>query len=125
LAGRASSERDRFGVRCAPGRVGVPGHPLSRDAALRRCSLYTQSMSKRLQVLLDDAEWRELREAAGRQGLTVSEWVRRTLREAHQQESTGDVDAKLRAVRQAVGFEFPTADIDQMLDEIERGYLSA
>jgi hypothetical protein len=82
-------------------------------------------MSKRLQVLLDDAEWRELREAAGRQGLTVSEWVRRTLREAHQQESTGDVDAKLRAVRQAVGFEFPTADIDQMLDEIERGYLSA
>ncbi len=55
----------------------------------------------------------------------MSEWVRRTLREAHQQESTGDVDAKLRAVRQAVGFEFPTADIDQMLDEIERGYLSA
>jgi hypothetical protein len=30
-------------------------------------------------------------------------------------------DAKLKAIRHAVKYEFPTADIDQMLSEIERG----
>lgn len=39
-------------------------------------------MSKRLQVLLDPDEWEELREIARRHRTTVSEWVRRTLREA-------------------------------------------
>ncbi len=32
------------------------------------------------------------------------------------------MDIKLRAVRAASRHEFPTADIDEMLGEIERGY---
>ena len=36
----------------------------------------------------------------------------------------GDVGKKLEALRVAAKFEFPTADIDQMLAEIEHGYLS-
>lgn len=79
-------------------------------------------MSKRLQVLLDEAELRELREAACRQRVPVSEWVRRALREAHQREPRGDMDTKLRAVRAASRHRFPTADIDEMLGEIEQGY---
>ncbi len=79
-------------------------------------------MSKRLQVLLDEAEARDLREAARRAGLPVSEWVRRALREAHRREPRGDLDSKLRALRAAARHEFPTADIDEMLAEIERGY---
>jgi hypothetical protein len=79
-------------------------------------------MSKRLQVLLDEHELSELREAARREGLPVSEWVRRTLREARLREPRGDVESKLRAVRTAVRHEGPTADIDDMLAEIERGY---
>jgi len=79
-------------------------------------------MSKRLQVLLDEPELRELREAARRQRVPVSEWVRRALREARQREPRGDMDIKLRAVRAASRHEFPTADIDEMLGEIERGY---
>lgn len=79
-------------------------------------------MSKRLQVLLDEAEFRDLREVARRQGVPVSEWVRRTLREARRRESEGDLDSKLAAVRAAVRHELPTADIDEMLAEIERGY---
>jgi len=81
-------------------------------------------MSKRLQVLLDESELDDLREAASRQGVPVSEWVRRAIREARRREPSRDVEAKLRAVREAVKHEFPTADIDQMNAEIEQGYLS-
>ncbi len=34
-------------------------------------------------------------------------------------------EAKLRAVRAAVKYKFPTGDIGQMLREIEQGYLGA
>jgi hypothetical protein len=79
-------------------------------------------MSKRLQVLLDEAELRDIQQAAHRQGVPVSEWVRRALREARRGEPRGDLDTKLRAVRVAARHQFPTADIDEMLAEIERGY---
>jgi hypothetical protein len=46
------------------------------------------------------------------------------LREARDRAPKGDLDAKLRAIRDAARHEFPTADIDQMLDQTERGYLS-
>lgn len=78
-------------------------------------------MSKRLQVLLDPDEWEELREIARRHRTTVSEWVRRTLREAREREPRGDLDMKRRSVRAAARHEFPTADVEQMLEEIERG----
>lgn len=80
-------------------------------------------MSKtRLQVLLDEAELQELRDAAEADGVPVSEWVRRRLRESRRRRPHGDLERKLRAVRTAVSHEGPTADIDQMLTEIERGY---
>ena len=79
-------------------------------------------MSKRLQVLFDEAELRDIGEAAGRQGMPVSEWVRRALREARRREPRGTVDTKLGALRAAVRHEFPTADIDEMLGDIGRGY---
>ncbi len=79
-------------------------------------------MSKRLQVLLGEAEFRDLRDSARRQGVPVSEWVRRALREARCREPQGDINSKLRAVRAAARHEFPTADVDQMLNEIESGY---
>ncbi len=80
-------------------------------------------MSKRLQVLLDADEWEELQKIARRHRTSVSEWVRRTLREAREREPGGDLDAKLRAVRSAVRHEFPAPDVEQMLEETERGYL--
>ena len=81
-------------------------------------------MSKRLHVLLGEAEFDDLREAASRQGMPVSEWVRQAIREARRREPSRDVEAKLRAVREAVKHGGPTADIDQMNAEIEQGYLS-
>lgn len=79
-------------------------------------------MSTRLQVLLPDPEMDEIRQLAQQEHLTVGEWVRRALRDARAQRSTGKPQSKLKAVRDAVAHNFPTADIDQMLSEIERGY---
>lgn len=80
-------------------------------------------MSKRLQVLLDETEFELIRETAQRHGMTVSAWVRQTLREALREEPMRDVTRKLDTVRLAARHEFPTADIEQMLAEIERGYI--
>jgi hypothetical protein len=81
-------------------------------------------MSKRLQVLLPEEDMKQIQRLARRERLTVGEWVRRALREAQKQRPTRDPEFKLRAVRRAVEHSFPTADIDQMLSEIERGYTS-
>ncbi len=79
-------------------------------------------MTTRLQVLLEDQEIAEIRRVAAKHRLTVAEWVRQALRDARRGESLGDPRRKLAAVREAARHEFPTSDIDQMLDEIERGY---
>jgi isocitrate dehydrogenase kinase/phosphatase len=80
-------------------------------------------MTKRLQVLFGDAEWREIQRAARAERTTVAEWVRQALRVARRATSTKSVDGKLSAIRTATGHQFPTADIDQMNAEIVRGYL--
>ena len=79
-------------------------------------------MSKRLQVLLPDPEMQEIRTIARRERLTLGEWVRRTLREARSQQPVHDPKSKLKAVREAAKYSFPTAEIGVMLEEIERGF---
>ncbi len=81
-------------------------------------------MAKRLQVILKDPEYREVQRAARARHMTIAAWVRRALEIVRRQEPTGDVEKKLAAIRAAAKFEGPTADIDQMLAEIEQGYLS-
>ncbi len=81
-------------------------------------------MSKRLQVLFEEEELQELQAAARREGMPVSEWVRRALREARKHQPERDLEAKLRAVRAGAKYAFPAGDIDEMLAEIERGYLA-
>lgn len=80
------------------------------------------TMSKRLQVLLEERELKEIQRIARGQRTTVAEWVRQALRSARQREPLGDAGRKLEAVRSAALHSYPTADIDQMLAEIERGY---
>lgn len=81
-------------------------------------------MSKRLQVLLDDKELREIQRVAKQQQLTVAEWVRQVLRSARQKIPTGDHHKKLAILRTATQRSFPTGDIDLMLQEIEQSYSS-
>jgi hypothetical protein len=82
-------------------------------------------MSKRLQVVLDDGEFADFQRAADEQGVTLSGWVRQSLRFVRRRSASGDMESRLAAVRGATGHSFPTADIDAMLGEIEQGYHSA
>ncbi len=55
--------------------------------------------------------------------MTVSEWVRQALRTARRREPLETGDRKLDVIRAAAGHSFPTADIDEMLAQVEAGYL--
>jgi hypothetical protein len=79
-------------------------------------------MSTRLQVILSDEDAAALREVAAQEGTTVSDWVRRSLREARRTQTTARVDERLAALRSAMAHQFPAPDIDEMLAEVERGY---
>lgn len=79
-------------------------------------------MSKRLQVVLSDAQYREVAGVARRQRMTISTWVRGLLHSACRRAPRHPADAKLAAIRAAFEHRFPTADLDQMLQEIEAGY---
>ena len=79
-------------------------------------------MTKRLQVILQDREYREIQRAARSRHRSLAEWVRQALEFARRLEPTGSSGEKLESVRLAVQHEYPSADIDQMLAEIETGY---
>lgn len=82
-------------------------------------------MSKRLQVLLDESEFREIHEAAKRQRMTLAEWVRQSLRAAILATPRNDARKKLAVVKSAIKHSFPVADIDVMLADVERGYIGS
>lgn len=84
---------------------------------------YTHGMSKRLQVLLDERELRDIRRAATRAGQTVSEWARQAMR-AHVREGSSSADParKLAVIQAAATHAYPTAEIDELLAQIETGY---
>jgi hypothetical protein len=79
-------------------------------------------MAKRLQVILQDPEYREIQRIARARGLSIAEWVRGALSLARRLEPSSGVEKKLAAIRAAVRYEFPTADIEQMNAQIEKGY---
>ena len=93
-------------------------------------------MPKRLEILLNDTEYAVICEAAERQQISVPEWVRQALRDTRQAELTGAqpkrdaqrndperIARKLQALERAAQCNHPTADIDQMLQEIKDGYM--
>jgi hypothetical protein len=83
------------------------------------------TMTKRLQVLLDDEELAEIQATARRHRQTTAAWVREALRTARSASEPADIERKLETIRVAARHQGPTADIDEMLAQIERGYLDA
>jgi len=79
-------------------------------------------MSKRLQVILDDEELRDIKQMAQAKRLSVAEWVRQTLRTARRGEAKGDTARKLALIEAAARHSAPTGDIDKVLKEIASGY---
>lgn len=80
-------------------------------------------MTQRLQVLLDDEEFAEIRRVAERQRMTVAEWVRQALRAAREDAPAADPRRKLAVVREAARGAYPVGDLPSMLTEIESGYV--
>ncbi len=73
-------------------------------------------MSHRLQILVPEGLDARLRKAAQRRRLSKGEWVRRAIEQALTEEK-GVPDP----VARLAGLNAPTADIEQMLAEIEAG----
>jgi len=78
-------------------------------------------MSKRLQIVLPDDEYRAVAEAAHRQGKPVARIVRESLRRTLAEETEMEPDQRIAAVLRFARFSGPTGDIDQILADIERG----
>jgi hypothetical protein len=79
-------------------------------------------MSKRLQVILQDPEYREIQKMARGRRMSLAEWVRQALALARRREPLGSTGKKLEVIRAAAQHDYPTGDIDSMLAEIEKGY---
>lgn len=79
------------------------------------CVVQIQFMTRRIEVLLDDDEYRRIQRNARECRMTVAEWVRKSLREARTTRLS--VAAKLRAVDEATRHSFPVGDIETMLRE--------
>ena len=75
-----------------------------------------------MQVLLDPAEARQMRRVARLQGMTLSEWVRQTLRAACRRLPGSSAAQKTSRLRASLGHAFPVSDIETMLSEIAQGH---
>ena len=79
-------------------------------------------MSKRLQVILKDPEYREIQRMAVARHMSIAEWVRQALASARRSEPLIESGKKLACIRASARHAYPTAEIDQMLAEVESGY---
>jgi hypothetical protein len=81
-------------------------------------------MAKRLQVILQDPDYREIQRMARSRQMSIAEWVRQALALARRREPLGSLGKKLEVIRAAARYDYPVSDIDGMLAEIERGYVT-
>jgi hypothetical protein len=81
-------------------------------------------MAKRLQVIVQDPEYREIQRVARSRHMSIAEWVRQALDLARRQEPVGSIGKKLEVIQRAARHDYPVGDIDGMLAEIEAGYRS-
>ncbi len=76
--------------------------------------------AKRCQITLEDDEFADIERIAGRRNMTVEQWIEETVRLAR-----SDYHARVRRIEKVIKetsqLNFPTADIEQMLQEIEAG----
>ena len=79
-------------------------------------------MKKICQVLMEDTEYEDIKHIASRRKMTVEQWIEATVSEARA-DYHRRVERIRRVIEEASHKNFPTADIEDMLKEIESGYL--
>jgi len=80
-------------------------------------------MVKRLQVILQDSDYKEIQRMARSRHLSLAEWVRQALDLARRREPLGDTGKKLDVIRAAARHDYPVSDIGGMLTEMDRDSL--
>jgi hypothetical protein len=80
-------------------------------------------MTKRLQVLFEEDELEAIQRRARLRRQTTASWVRETLRAALESNDYPDPEPKLRAIREALFYDYGSGDVGAMNAEIERGFL--
>jgi hypothetical protein len=80
-------------------------------------------MAKRMQVILQDQEYREIQIVSRSRRMSIAGWVREALELARRREPLGNIGKKLDVIRAATRNDYPVSDIGGMLAEIERGYV--
>lgn len=70
---------------------------------------------------MPEDEYRAVTDAAERQGKSVARLVRESLRRTLAEEQAVEPAERIARVLQFARFAGPTGDIDQLLEEIERG----
>ncbi len=78
-------------------------------------------MSKRLQIVVSDEEYRALAKLARKRAKPVAQVVRESLRRTMADESERRPEDRIAAVLRFARFAGPTGDIEQILQEIEQG----
>ncbi len=71
---------------------------------------------------MQDPEYREIQRVARSRHMSIAEWVRQALDLARRREPLGTIGKKLEIIQRATRHDYPVADIDRMLAEIEAGY---
>ena len=75
-------------------------------------------------MIVQDPDYREIQRMARSRQMSVAEWVRQALDLARRREPLGNIGKKLEVIRAAARYDYPVSDIDGMLAEIERGYVT-
>ena len=74
------------------------------------------------QVSLEDEEYEDIKHIASRRNMTAEQWIEATVSEARV-DYHRRVERIRRVIEETSHLNFPTADIEDMLKEIESGYL--
>jgi len=80
-------------------------------------------MSVRLQVLLDEAELKEVKTLAEQEKMTVSAWVRRAIQHEKKERPGTAARKKLQIIQDSSQYSFPAGDYKDIAAEIDSGYL--
>ena len=78
-------------------------------------------MSKRLQILLPESEYKDVRRVSRHLNRTVADWVSEGIRARLVAENPEPPENRIARVMAFAKHSAPTCDIDQMLAEIESG----
>lgn len=73
-------------------------------------------------MIMKDPDYREIQRVARSRHMSIAEWVRQALDLARRREPLGSIRKKLEIIQKAAQHDYPVADIEGMLAEIEAGY---